>query len=68
MSRNPLLESAVGSTVLRAILLTVGYLAAREVPYFPAIMLALLLVGWQAERISLNSWHQYRKQQEDSDG
>ncbi|WIF20568.1 hypothetical protein SEA_JFLIX2_78 [Rhodococcus phage Jflix2] len=69
---NPLLKSAVGSIALRASLITVGYLAALDeaddLPYFLAILLVLLIIGWIAENASLNSWHQYKAEKERGDG
>ncbi|MBM4570305.1 hypothetical protein GS489_07795 [Rhodococcus hoagii] len=65
---NHLTKAAVGSIVLRASLLTIGYLAAREVPYFTAIMLALFVIGWIAERVELDQWHRYKTEKEQADG
>ncbi|AEV52042.1 hypothetical protein [Rhodococcus phage REQ1] len=59
-----LLMSAAGSTTLRASMIAVGYLTAVDenegVPYFFAILFALLIVSWQAERWSLNGWREYQ--------
>ena len=60
--------AAIGSVVLRLSLITIGYLAAREVPYFTAILLALFIVGWIAERVELDRWHRYKTEQEQGDG
>lgn len=69
---NPLLRSAIGSVALRTAMLAVGYLAAvdenDDLPYFPAILLALLVVSWLAERESLNGWHEYKTGEEKGDG
>lgn len=69
---NPLLKSAFGSIALRASLIAVGYLAAldesEDLPNFLAILLALLIIGWVAENVSLNSWHRYKTEKERSDG
>ena len=62
---NHLTKATVGSIVLRTSLLTIGYLAAREVPYFTAIMLALFVIGWIAERVMLNQWHRYKQEKGD---
>ena len=62
---NHLLMSAAGSTTLRASMLVMGYLAAKDeaegVPFFLAYLIALALIGWQAERASLNGWHRYKQ-------
>lgn len=68
----PLLKSFLGSTTLRVATFAIGYLAAQtqddELPYFLAILLALLLVSWVAEHYSLEAWHRYKTEKERADG